>query len=56
MRKSQGLTMRQLAGLAEVSVAQLSDVENGKQEPSDRWLKSVTDAIGLYMAGQEKAS
>lgn len=53
MRKAQRLGLRELARLAEVSESQLSKVERGLTEPSPRWLKSVTDALGknLYERG-----
>lgn len=51
MRKAQGLTLRQLAALAEVDYSTLSRVERGEHEPSARWLKAVTDALGRHMAG-----
>lgn len=50
-RKAQDLSLRQLAGLAEVDYSTLSKVERGLVEPSPRWLKAVTDAIGKHMAG-----
>lgn len=49
-RKAQNLTLRELARLAEVDYSMLSKVERGLVDPSPRWLKSVTDAIGKHMA------
>jgi transcriptional regulator with XRE-family HTH domain len=46
MRKAQKLSLRDLARLAEVEFGYLGLVERGEREPSARWLKSVTDALG----------
>lgn len=51
LRKAQGLSIRELARLAEVNAGHLSQVENGKRDPSPRWLKSVTDALGQHLGG-----
>ena len=51
MRQAQGLTQRQLAALADVDHTMLSRVERGQVEPSSRWLKAVTDALGRNLAG-----
>lgn len=51
MRKAQGLSLREVARLAEVSPAHLSQVERGIREPSPRWLKAVTDALGRHLGG-----
>lgn len=51
LRKAQGLSLRDLAKLAEVNAGHLSQVENGKREPSPRWLKAVTDALGQHLGG-----
>lgn len=51
MREAQGMTLTELADLAEVSKAHLSLVERGEREASPRWLKSVTDALGKHLAG-----
>jgi len=50
-RKAQKLSLRELAELAEVDYSTLSKVERGLVEPSARWLKAVTDALGKHMAG-----
>lgn len=49
-RKAQGLTLRDLAALAEVDHSMLSKVERGLVDPSPRWLKSVTVALGRNLA------
>lgn len=51
MRKAQGLSLRRLAALAEVEYGYLAQVERGKAEPSPRWLKAVTDALGKHLSG-----
>lgn len=49
-RKAQNLSLREVARLAEVDYSTLSKVERGLVEPSPRWLKAVTDALGKHMA------
>lgn len=51
MRKAQDLSQRELARLADVNHGYLSQVERGLEDPSPRWLKSVTDALGRHLAG-----
>ena len=51
MRKAQGLSIRELARQAEVNAGMLSQVERGLREPSPRWLKDVTDALGRHLGG-----
>jgi transcriptional regulator with XRE-family HTH domain len=46
-RRSQGLSLRQLASKAEVSASLLSQIENGKANPSVRSLHSIGDALSL---------
>lgn len=50
-RKAQNLSLRDLAELAEVDYSMLSKVERGLVEPSPRWMKAVTDALGRRMGG-----
>lgn len=50
LRKTQKLSLRQVAELAEVDYSTLSKVERGQVEPSARWLKAVTDALGKHIA------
>lgn len=49
-REAQNLSLREVAALAEVDYSALSKVERGLVEPSARWLKAVTDALGKHMA------
>lgn len=51
MRRAQDLSLRDLAALAEVDYSTLSKVERGLVEPSPRWLKAVTDALGRHLGG-----
>lgn len=48
MREGLGLSLRDLAHVSGTSAAYLSQVERGVRVPSDRWLQSVTKAIGEY--------
>lgn len=47
-RKAQGLTLREVAAMAEVDYSMLSKVERGEVDPSARWLKAVTEALGRH--------
>lgn len=51
LRKTQNLSLREVARLAEVDYSTLSKVERGLVDASPRWLKAVTDALGKHMAG-----
>lgn len=51
LRTAQHLSLRELARLAKVEASYLSQVERGLREPTDRWLKAVTDALGEHLAG-----
>jgi transcriptional regulator with XRE-family HTH domain len=51
LRTAQGLGVRELARLAEVNPSMLSQVERGLKDPSPRWQKAVTDALGKNLAG-----
>lgn len=55
MRKAQNLSLRDLARLADVEPGYLSQVERGLREPTPRWLKSVTDALGQYLSNKGAA-
>ena len=46
-RRAQQLSLRELAGRAEVSASLLSKVENGKANPSVRSLHSIADALSI---------
>lgn len=52
MREAQELSLRELARLSGTSPSYLSLVERGiRDNPSERWLRAVTDALGKHMAG-----
>lgn len=51
MRKAQGLSLQELAVLAETTKGYISEVERGEKDPSARWLKAVADALGKHLAG-----
>lgn len=51
MREAQDLPLRELARLADVEPGYLSQVERGLKDPSPRWLKAVTDALGKHLGG-----
>jgi transcriptional regulator with XRE-family HTH domain len=46
-RKNKNLSLRELAAKAEVSASLLSQIENGKTNPSVRSLHSIADALSL---------
>lgn len=52
MRTAQGLGLRELASMSGTSPGYLSRVERGIDQPTDRWLKAVTQALGRHMAGE----
>lgn len=49
IREEHGLSVRGLARLADVNPTYLSQVERGIRTPSERWLRAVSDALGLHM-------
>lgn len=51
MRANAGITQTELASLAHVSRAMLSQVERGQKVPSERWLRAVLEALGRHLAG-----
>lgn len=52
MREAQGISIRELARRADVDHTYLSRFEAGllDKEPSRRWLRAVTDALGRELA------
>jgi transcriptional regulator with XRE-family HTH domain len=50
MREGAGLSLRDLAELCDppVSFVYLSQVERGLREPSERWLRTVTQALATH--------
>lgn len=49
LRKTAGLTVTEVAAMAEVSYHYLSRVENGHVIPTARWVRDVTSAIGRHL-------
>jgi len=49
-RKTQKLSLRDLARLSEVDHSTLSRIENGLIDPSPRTVKAITDALGRNLA------
>jgi transcriptional regulator with XRE-family HTH domain len=49
IRQSQGLTLREVAGQARVSMPYLSEVERGRKEPSSEILAGICRALGLTL-------
>lgn len=49
-RSVAGMSLRELAELADVSNAYLSQVERGLHEPSIKVLSSIADGLGLTLA------
>ncbi|BCJ58771.1 helix-turn-helix domain-containing protein [Micromonospora endophytica] len=49
-RQRQGLTLRELAQAAGVSVPYLSEVERGRKEASSEVLAAICGALGLYLS------
>ncbi|NED64690.1 helix-turn-helix transcriptional regulator, partial [Streptomyces sp. SID10244] len=47
VRKTRGLTMVQLAELAGVSQGLISQVENGRADPSLETLRRIAEALGI---------
>jgi transcriptional regulator with XRE-family HTH domain len=50
-RKERGLTLRQVAGSAHVSISYLAEIERGEKDPSSRVLESIAEGLGIGMGG-----
>ena len=48
-RNERGLTLKQVAEGAHVSVSYLAEIERGEKDPSSRVLESVAGGLGLGM-------
>jgi len=53
IREDHGLSLRELARLSGTNPTYLSQVERGLREPSQRWKRAVTEALGKHMAEGE---
>jgi transcriptional regulator with XRE-family HTH domain len=49
IRQDQGLTLREVAEAASVSMPYLSEVERGRKEPSSEVLAGICRALGLTL-------
>jgi len=49
VRKERGLTLRQVAEGAHVSVSYLAEIERGEKDPSSRVLESIAQGLGVEM-------
>lgn len=47
LRLQRGMSLRELARLARVSMAHLSEIERGKAEPSSEILAAICDGLGI---------
>lgn len=50
LRRERGITLRELAESAQVSVPYLSEIERGRKEPSSEILAAICRAFGLDLA------
>ncbi len=48
-RNERGLTLRQVAEGAHVSISYLAEIERGEKDPSSRVLESVAEGLGVGM-------
>lgn len=55
LRKSAGLTLSEVAGVAGASAPYLSNVENGNVRPSADWIRNVVSSIGSLISMQDAA-
>ena len=51
VRKERGLTLRQVAEGAHVSVSYLAEIERGEKDPSSRVLESIAEGLGIQVSG-----
>ena len=49
LRRERGITLRELAELAQVSVPYLSEIERGRKEPSSEILAAICRALDLEL-------
>jgi len=56
LRRLAGLTLAEVADLADTSIAYLSKVERGEFVPTKRYVAAVTAAIAGVLAEAEKVS
>ena len=51
VRKERGLTLRQVAEGAHVSVSYLAEIERGEKDPSSKVLESIAEGLGIEVSG-----
>ena len=51
VRKERGLTLRQVAEGAHVSVSYLAEIERSEKDPSSRVLESIAEGLGIEVSG-----
>jgi transcriptional regulator with XRE-family HTH domain len=51
IRTERGLTLRQVAEGAHVSISYLAEIERGEKDPSSRVLESVAGGLGIEVGG-----
>lgn len=49
LRHERGITLRELAELAQVSVPYLSEIERGRKEPSSEMIAALAGALGTTL-------
>ena len=49
-RNERGLTLKQVAEGAHVSVSYLAEIERGEKDPSSRVLESIAEGLGVEMS------
>ena len=50
-RNERGLTLRQVAEGAHVSISYLAEIERGEKDPSSRVLESIAEGLDLEVSG-----
>ena len=51
VRKERGLTLRQVAEGAHVSISYLAEIERGEKDPSSRILESIAGGLDIEVSG-----
>ena len=51
VRKERGLTLRQVAEGAHVSVSYLAEIERGEKDPSSKVLESIAEGLDIEVSG-----
>lgn len=56
LRRTRGLTLRQVAELSGVTESILSKVENGKRDPQMSTVERIADALGVRLVFEARES